>query len=938
MARKFLPKNLNTLRQVGESIFSMPNRMKGAAVTKPVYIRTNGLKPNTRYKVMIDNHPGNMFEDITEYSIPVGDSVKNNPKIGGKARPTYFKSDEEGRLDLRVRSYGTESATYSTAGGMRFDNLWKYFNTRSRDEDRLRNKVKLIAYNHVKNPSSTQKIKELKNDVSGTVVTGGTYGYGTLPPIRPEDAVPPGIICDCTFGLPGIVNSEIPIHTRARYYQTFYVDADSVDGSDYCDITDIELFFRRKPGYKNNRSGRRGPGVRVHILPCNSDGTPNMFTRYRNGSSKATWHQCKVSGNATAPTVFKFHSPVTVKTNRYYAIAVQEEDDDYIVWENKKGHRELINGVKRESISQGSSKGHRGQLFFYNNLARLRPGQSMWNARPELDIKFNVNIAQYRVNDIDVTLVNKPYEFFNVSSTAATWAPGERVYKSNVANGAGTVSMARGSKKITGIGTDFSSLRDGECIVISNSADSDDTQIFTVNRSIGSSSSTTVLYVNEWSASTIAAGSTYKITVVGELEIYDPVFNAMRLAESSVNWDQYNYRSEMLFEPGDTIKGEETGTTAVIDDYNELPVSVFRSDWNATLPAQFKPTTYYNLTKENASYTGNTDQYSISSDDKIFFMNAPNHVKDYEGLILSRSQEVIQTDSGIVNTGGLREHKSAEILLNYQYQGANTKVYQAPTLTIDEVNMITHRWYINNDGDYEYLNEGNANTRHISKTLEMGNDAKAEDIRVYMNAYRPKGTKIEAYAKIINSSDPDAFDDKQWTKLVLINGGSEFSNKEELYDYRELEFTWPDFPDYELKLDGTFTTNVGDTTVQIESANNTQIDALTSGDIIRIYSPLFDDTYQLFSVNSANSTAGTITLNEPVSNTSLEGDGFLIETVKAQESAFRNPDNYNICRYFNSRGTIYDTYNKVAIKIVLLAESRKLVPKVDDYRVIAVSA
>ena len=667
MARKFLPKNLNTMRQVGESIFSMPERMRGAAITRPVYIRTNGLKPNTRYKVMLDNQPGNKFEDITEYSIPVGDSVKNNPKIGGKARPTYFKSDEEGRLDLRVRSYGTEAASYTVSGGMRFDNLWKYYSTRTRDDDRLRNKVKLIAYNHVKNPSSTQKIKELKNDVSGSVVTGGTYGYGTLPPIRPEDAVPPGVICDCTFGIPGKINSEIPIHTRARYYQTFYVDADSVDGSDYCDITDVELFFRRKPGYKNNRSGRRGPGVRVHILPCNADGSPQLRTRYRNATVKASWHQCKVSGNATAPTVFKFHSPVTVKTNRFYAIAVQEEDDDYLIWENKKGHRELINGVKRESISQGSSKGHRGQLYFYNNLVRLRPGQTPWNARPDLDIKFNVNIAQYKVDDVDVTLVNKPYEFFNVSASSSNWAPGERVYK-NVANETGTVSMSSGSKKIVGVGTDFSTLRDGEVIAITNFADAQDTQIFTVNRSIGSSSSQTILYVNEWSASAIAPGSTYKVTVVGELEIYDSTFNTIRLIDSSVNWDQYNYRNDMRFEPGDTLVGEETGSTAVIESYNELPISVFRSDWNATLPAQFKPTTYYNLSKENATYTGNTDQFSISSDNKIFYMNAPNHVKHYEGLILSRSQEIIQSDSGIVNTAGLSVRKSAEILLNYQYQ------------------------------------------------------------------------------------------------------------------------------------------------------------------------------------------------------------------------------------------------------------------------------
>jgi hypothetical protein len=94
----------------------------------------------------------------------------------------------------------------------------------------------------------------------------------------------------------------------------------------------------------------------------------------------------------------------------------------------------------------------------------------------------------------------------------------------------------------------------------------------------------------------------------------------------------------------------------------------------------------------------------------------------------------------------------------------------------------------------------------------------------------------------------------------------------------------------------------------------------------------------LFAVDSVHTANQTITLTESVSNNNIVGEGFVVSTLDAAETGYRNPDNYNAVRYFNTGGTPYDTYNRVAIKIVLLANDRKLVPKVDDYRVIGVTA
>lgn len=922
----------------------MPKPYHGPVMPRPVYINGTGLKPNTRYLVMLDNQPGNKFEDVTPFSYPVGDSIKNNRRpTGNKRRWTYFTSDEDGRLHIRVRTYGLDGAHYSPTGGggavngripiagMDFRGLWKNWNTRSPANDRGRDKIKLIAFSSVKNPTSTNKIKELKSDIGSETAVGGSYGYGTLPPTRPEDALPPGIICDCVLLPPGGIEPIVPTVTKARYYQTFYIDSRSVDGSDYCDISDINLYFRRKPRRRSNKSGRRAPGVRVHLLNCDRAGTPIINSRYKNASVYVPHSRVRVSGNATAATRFSYKSPVRLKTNQYYAIAVQEDDPGYVVWENHKGDLSLINGRKTEKRSQGSSRGHKGQLFLYNGYARRGAVFNRWIPKPEIDIKFDVNVAQYRVDDVDVTLVNKPYEFLQISGGGGTWAPGEFVYKDKT-NEAWGLTLTQGSKRITGdANTNFSTLVEGQTLVVTDASDAEGIQVFTVDRIV----SNTVLFVEEYSNDDCSANA--KVTVVGEVELYDEGFNALRLTSSSVAHNTYSGDNTMLFAVNDTIKGVESGSTATITGYNELGVSVFRSSWNATLPSQFKPTTYYNLSYESST----TGQYLLSNKDRIFYMNAPNHVKDYEGVILSRSQEITQASSTIANNGGANEYKSAEILLNYEYKGANTKTYQCPSLVLDEVDLITHRWYINNDLTNEHLNEGNAQTRHISKNLELGNTARAEDIRVILNGYRPKGTDIAVYAKVINSEDSDQFVNKQWTQLVKITGADQFSSKEDRFDYKEFEFTWADWPAELDQIEGVATTGVTNTSlanniVAVEGANTAQLAALTSGQVVRIYSPLFIESYNLFTVDSANATH--ITLNEEISNTSLHGEGFKIETVLAEESAFRNPDNFNICRYFNSEGQAFDTYNKVAIKICLLANDRALVPKVDDYRVIAVSA
>ena len=112
------------------------------------------------------------------------------------------------------------------------------------------------------------------------------------------------------------------------------------------------------------------------------------------------------------------------------------------------------------------------------------------------------------------------------------------------------------------------------------------------------------------------------------------------------------------------------------------------------------------------------------------------------------------------------------------------------------------------------------------------------------------------------------------------------------------------------------------------------------GDVIRIYSPLFPtENYGIFSVKARTSGADTeVQLSSNVANNNIVGAGLKIDKLTTPRTGFNNKENLNIVRYFGSSGEIYDTYSGVAIKTVLLSNSDTTVPKVDDYRVIGVSA
>lgn len=79
---------------------------------------------------------------------------------------------------------------------------------------------------------------------------------------------------------------------------------------------------------------------------------------------------------------------------------------------------------------------------------------------------------------------------------------------------------------------------------------------------------------------------------------------------------------------------------------------------------------------------------------------------------------------------------------------------------------------------------GNAACRYITKkvTLDVGNDS--EDLRVYLTSYKPLGTDILVFCKLLNRNDAQNFEDGNWQLLTCVNNPTQYSlSRENMIEY-----------------------------------------------------------------------------------------------------------------------------------------------------------
>lgn len=750
--------------------------------------------------------------------------------------------------------------------------------------------------------------------------------------------------------------------------QSFFLDKQVVQGSPVAFLTSVDLFFRSKPPISYFSSSVK-PGVLVNVCSI-VDGKPDLNTIDHRTYSRVEYDDINASSAGNVITKFSFKQPIPFATDKEYAILISFDGNNsgFILWKNTANQVDVVTG----SFTKVSSGRVDGNYFDLANGTEI-------TRRNDVDLKFQVFVARFtgaRSNTFIVS--NEAYEFFDLTSGSVNGAfvGGEYVYQAQ-ANLTGTVSVSSGGSNVDGTGTDFvTDISNGDLIVVGNSSVS---QIRVINKVTNTtfmnvttsfvttaaavnihSFETGTIEVNSLSNTVIGTGTSFGsisvgsfITITdgtdGNTEVrnvlgVDSVNQTLTLdvtpsfSNTSAAWfvspvakvekfkaysDNIILRSSSAnssayFLTGRILKGVDFQANAVIGNIKNMSLGGYRPSFNIQVPAG--TSTKYSVNFANSSY-GKDINNNIEVSNK-----SSNFVLNYPATLASRSNEVQNSGNLFANS------KSMNSTLTF----SSDNPFASPYVTETNLDFVTSEFSINNSSANEVYANGAALTRYISKVVTLEEDQVAEDLIVYLTAFKPSSTDIEVYARLLSEEDNEFITDKNWTKLELDipSGSSVNSIDSNPRDLVELKYVIPSFNEGTKVTAGTFATALA--TNVITSSFSTVNTSIAVGDLVRVYNPTFPDTYFVDVVVDSNTS--TFTVSQAIANSDVVGTGLSVDVVNDKSSAFLNNQNYNVVRYFSKNSAKYDGYKAFAVKIVLLAESYHLVPRVSEYRAIAVSA
>jgi len=690
--------------------------------------------------------------------------------------------------------------------------------------------------------------------------------------------------------------------------QTFYLDPNALNNATSCFLTSFTVYFKTKPSGTNNVSGMADPMVHLAISETNADGTPNVdvffpFTLVQKSASQIT-------ANATSlvATTFTFDHPMPLKTGKRYAANFMFADSAFQIWYAKKNDK-LIGTAN--TLFGGFGGGFQGQVFDYGTSGTITP-------RVDTQLSFNLQVAKFTANTVTYDLINKDFEFFAVSNqSSAEFIGGETAFKLG-ANATGNAILVAGNTTITGVGTTFNAgnfTSNTTIVFYSNS-----TNMFA--RQVVSVANATSMVVDEAIPLSFANSTGSKFFKAPSGKVYNT-----STAAGTLYLKSSNANTTLYFANGDTVVGAISGAQAYIDVVKAVPVTSVQGRLGIDTPSGGN----VSLTVAFAYSNGSVYKFDTPN-----FQNIDNLketlITDYNALLLSKSIEV--NNSTYLYSANA---KSGVYKITITQDGTVANgIYTSPYIFSEQLDVYTSYNNINNDYTNETKKYGNAYAKHITTKINFDAGKFAEDLFVYTTAYKPVGTDIRAYAKLRNSKDPETFDEKDWTPLVALNNSNAAASAVTSSDYYDYTFGLPSAPVSVSTLGGTVTTTLSSST--ITGSNTAFSSALYVNDVIKIYSPLFPTTYQVSVVQSiANDTS--IVINDLISNSSMVSSGLLVDRIgNTTYTAFINPQNSNVARYYNSTAMQFDSYDTVQVKMVLLSNNINISPRLSDLRVIGVSA
>jgi hypothetical protein len=554
-------------------------------------------------------------------------------------------------------------------------------------------------------------------------------------------------------------------------------DSYKIDTSGYF-ATGVDLYFEQKD-----------PNFPVTVEIREIDPTSNLLTNKYLPFSRIYYQSNNIntSTDGSKPTPFLFEAPVYLLDNREYAIVVTPGggSPNYRVWTSRLGGEDK---VTKNKITKQPSLG----MLYASGVAV-----------PEEDLKFRLFIADFDISTSGKIVVkNETKDYLTIANSAGGKLniAGESVHgqtrivgsfantvtmsSAKLANGSlyvqGFVSGAKGT--LTEFNGSYLVVKDVTTAVKFKGAER--VRIRTNVGSGGFSLGTGTIVGNS------SGVITSTITPVGTVSYYDEV-NSANVYLHIANCSYVNSGSvaactyNRLFTANTYVKGQLNGYTARIVSINNLEYNLVNFQSRFLLPSN---TTVYGEGKFATSTSARDSSFiRINVNDDTEF-DAPRY-------ILSRSNESNTSSS----SSSFAVNKSTEI----QYILTSNNRFASPAFDLRQIsgttvlNLLNSNTDIGSSEDYVAAG-GNAKSRYITRKVSLLDGQDAEDLRVYLTAYKPSGSDILVYYKILNSEDNDTFEQARWIPMnrVTTQGFASdaiYSSSSKKNDFLELVYDVPPY-------------------------------------------------------------------------------------------------------------------------------------------------
>ena len=442
----------------------------------------------------------------------------------------------------------------------------------------------------------------------------------------------------------------------------------------------------------------------------------------------------------TLPLNVKFDSPIFLYANKSYAFIIHPEagNSNYYFWISRIGQTDVNTG------KQVTSRAGFGTTFTTNN-------NTIWVLQEDVDLTCKWYRASFTTGSGTFEIGNEPKE---------------KLYLSNIQGGLeGFGEPFVTGDRLTISGTPTPSV--GDYVIGANTQ---------VNSSIISISSGTHKMSNirystgEKATLRYAANGNIKGTANGFT-----ITNSTRGAGFLEYYKETPFETQMIltssngkFSVGEKIFDISDEGSATIDSIGNMRYSVI----------DFEPAVI-NFVRTGTSYEMATYSNTGTGDAYFNFDAGENYIFDEEKAIFSRSNEIANLSSNFSN--------------KIKTTISSTTNYLSPVFDIGRSHSIIVDNLINaNTVDEAATQGGQLFNKYISKIITLADYQDAEDMNVFLTAYRPPQTDVRVWMKLLNGEDSDPMSQKVWIELEKSFGGdstySSFSNKN---DFKEYKFLLP---------------------------------------------------------------------------------------------------------------------------------------------------